>query len=262
MVDIQRYTSDELDLFKKMSVVIVSPMVLHDGIPDFIKSTVNMVAFSWQNGLKVYEFGYTYRQVVDWARNELADAIKEYVNPVTEEKFSHVLWLDSDHIFNPDLCCQLARHMLNPDIDAISALYFARSGKPLPVAYVKDFSDDEHKHFPLVWPPPTLCEVDAIGFGALLMKRDVFDRVPKPWFTLDYRSGEDIAFCVQAKKHGVRFFLDGAYTLGHIGECQIVTRAIYEQHLVDHADDYKDKIQVTLQGKIVKQEEKHGNIVG
>lgn len=246
------YPKELKDHFSTMSICVVSPMMLHDGLPLFVKSLTNMVAYSWMQGLKIYEFGYTHRQVVDWARNELARAARDHINEYTGEKFTHILWLDSDHAFNQDLCCVLASHFTNPDIDAVSALYYSRNiEKPLPIAYVKDLSDDPHKHFPLVWPPDTLCEVDAVGFGALLMKRDVFDRVPEPWFTLDYRSGEDIAFCVQAKKYGVRFFLDGRYTLGHMGDPVVITKAIYEQHLIDHAEDYQDKIQVTLQGKLV-----------
>lgn len=245
----QTFTEQDKKQFEKMSVVIVSPIVLSDALPKWFQCTLNMVSFSWQQGLKIYEFGHTYRQVVDWARNELARAVKEYVNPVTGEKFSHILWLDSDHTFNPDLACHLARHMADPYVDAVSALYFARTGSTLPVVYVKDLSDNEFKHFPLVWPPEELFECDAVGFGAILMKRDVFDRVPEPWFTLDYRSGEDIAFCVQAKKHGVHFFCDGRYTLGHIGDGNIITKKDYLQHLEDNKEKYKDKIKVTLGGK-------------
>jgi len=245
----QEYTPEEKKLLEDMSVVIMSPITLSDALPKWFQCTVNMVAHSWQHGLKIYEFGHTYRQVVDWARNELARAVKEYVNPVTGKKFSHVLWLDSDHTFNPDLACHLARHMVNPVVDAVSAVYYNRTGPTLPVVYVKDFNEDRYKHFPLIWPPDGLFECDAVGFGAILMKRDVFDRVPEPWFTLDYRSGEDIAFCVKAKEHGVRFFVDGNYTLGHIGEGKIITKKDYLQHLEDNKEKYKDKIKVTLGGK-------------
>lgn len=246
------FTDKEKDYFRSMSVCILSPITLSDGLPKWIQSMVNMVAYSHEQGIRVRQFGYTYRQVVDWARNELARAVRDYVDPGTGEKYSHVLWLDSDHAFNPDLCTHLARHMCaNPEIDAVSALYFGRH-KPLPVVYVKDGNPDEYTHYTLLWPPAGLFQCDAVGFGSLLMRRDVFDRVPEPWFTLDYRAGEDVAFCVEAKKHGIKFFCDGAYTLGHIGEPPIVTRKDYERHLEDNAEEYKDKIKVRLGGEEIK----------
>ena len=134
---------------------------------------------------------------VDWARNFLARQAKDHICEYTGKRYTHLLWLDTDHVFNPDLACILARHFKDPNIDAISALYFGRTGPTLPVVYVKDTSDDKHKHYPLLEVPPSLCEVDAFGFGACMMKLDIFDKVPEPWFTIDYRAGEDIAFCVK-----------------------------------------------------------------
>ena len=120
----------------------------------------------------------------------------------------------------------------------------------MPVAYVKDHSGDEHKHYPLIEAPEALAEVDAVGFGALLMRRDVFERVPEPWFTLDWRAGEDIAFCVTAKKHGIQVWLDGSYALGHIGPPNIITTESYKKYLEAHADEFKDRVRVSLGGKL------------
>ena len=209
------FTPEVKKQFEKMSVCILSPIYIPE--PRWIGSMVNMVAWSWMQGLKIHQMGYTERMVVDWARNDLAKRAKDHICEYTGQKFTHLLWLDADHVFNPDLACILARHFVNSEIDAVSALYYQRTGPTLPVAYVKDKTPDPYKHYPIIEVPPTVCEVDAVGFGAIMMKRDVFDRVPMPWFTVDYRAGEDIAFCVKAKQHGVRFFLDGAYKLGHIG---------------------------------------------
>lgn len=233
--------------FEKMSICILTPISIPE--PKWIQSTINMVAYSWMQGLRIYQMGMTERMVVDWARNFLAKQAIEHVNEYTGKKFTHLLWLDADHVFNPDLACILARHFLDPNIDAISALYYSRSGATLPVVYVKDKSEDEYKHYPLIEVPPTLCEVDAYGFGACMMKREVFEKVPEPWFTIDYRAGEDIAFCVKAKKYGIRFFLDGQYKLGHIGAPPIITEEDHKKHLEENKMLYADKIKVGLGGK-------------
>jgi hypothetical protein len=208
----------------------------------FTRSVANMIAYSWLHGLKVYQMGVTEGMVVDWARNDLARIAKDKLNDYTGEKFTHLLWLDDDHIFNADLALQLA----SSEKDMVSALYYARVGKPLPVVYVKGDDPDEYKHYPLIIIPNALFKVDAVGFGALLMKRDVLERVPEPWFTLDYRAGEDIAFCVSAKKHGVEVWCDARYKLGHFGAPKVVSQVDYQKYLEEHKDEFSEKVRVVL----------------
>lgn len=227
-----------------LSVCILTPCGGYQNWARFTKSVVNLVAYSWLHGLKVYQMGITERMAIEWARNSLARQVKDKINEYTGARFSHLLWLDDDHVFNPDLALYLAR---SADKDLVSALYYARSGKPFPTSYVRDESDpDPYKHFPLLGTPERLCEVDAVGLGACLMRRDVLDRVPEPWFTLDYRGGEDIAFCVAAKAHGVRVWVDGRYVLGHIGDPEIVTRETFRAYMRDHADDLGDQVRVAV----------------
>ncbi len=226
------------DLSEK-SVVILTPCKDHEVSAKFAKSVANMVAYSWSQGLKVWQMGISERMVVHWGRNHLAKQANEMVNEYTGHKFTHVLWLDDDHVFNPDLAVRLASH----DVDIVSALYFARTGSPLPVAYVKDpeKQDERYTHYTLFEPPTTLVEADAVGFGAVLMRREIFDAVPYPWFSFDEGCGEDIYFCVNAKEAGFRIWLDGEYRLGHIGSHRIVTEADYQEHMQTNADRYADR---------------------
>lgn len=242
----REYSKTDKKLFETMSIVILSPMYIVE--PAWVRSMANMVAYSWMQGLKVYQLAYTNRMVVDWARNSLARSAVEKKSEYTGTHYSHFLWLDVDHVFNPDLACELARHFTMKEVDAVSALYFSRTGPTLPVAYVKDDSANKYKHYPLIEVPPCLCEVDAFGFGATLQKREIYEITPEPWFTIDARAGEDIAFCVHAKEHGFRFWLDGAYKLGHVGEPPIITEEHYRKHLAENAEEYKDKIKVSLDG--------------
>jgi hypothetical protein len=238
------YSPSEKDreLFKGMSVVILTPCGAYDNSVKFTKSLANMISYSWMHGLRIYQMGITERMVVDWARNELARTAKDHINEYTGKKFTHILWMDDDHVFNPDLACVLARH----DREMVSALYYARIGKTLPVVYVKDETGDDYKHFPLVQAPNCLFECDAVGFGAMLMRRDVLDRVPQPWFTIDWRAGEDIAFCVHAKRHGVKIWCDGQYKLGHIGVPKVVGHKDHVQYMKEHGEEFADKVKIQL----------------
>jgi len=237
-----KFSDAEMEHFKTLRVCILAPIMHVE--PRWVASTCEMIAYSWERGLRINKFGMTERLAVDWARNALARAAVEF--KYNDEYFTHFLWLDSDHVFHPDLCCQLARH----NVDMVSAVYHHRSGPPFPVAYVKtdDCAEDGFLHHPLMEIPTALVEVDAVGFGVMLMKRDVFLRVPEPWFTIDYRAGEDIAFCKKAKDFGVTVHLDGGYSVGHIGVAPILDCKTYADWTAANPDKAAKRIAVRLNG--------------
>jgi hypothetical protein len=234
-------TQPDMEGYQEYDICVLMPVGSYHLWAKTAKALANMIAYSWACGLRVWQVGITERMVVDWARNDLARTARNKINEYTGRKFTHLLWIDDDHTFNPDMAVYLARH---GDKDMVSALYYGRT-QHLPVAYVKDKTDDPYKHYPLVEVPNKLVQVDAVGFGALLMRRDVLDRVPEPWFTIDYRAGEDIAFCVSAKRAGVTIYVDGSYRLGHIGDPVIVTEAEYKRYL-ESRPELQDRVQVML----------------
>ena len=236
-----------------MRVCVLSP--IHHVEPQWVRSAVNAVAYAWSQGMRVEDMGIIVRTVVHWARNELVRAALPLESIVDGKPFTHFMWLDSYHIFNRDLICQLARHFARPEVDIISALYFNRNKPYLPVAYVQDTNENPYTHYPLVEVPNCLCEVDAVGFGAVMTKREVFEKMEDPWFHMTGRGGEhvgeDMSFCVHAKQAGFRVFLDGQYKLGHFAEKEVVTESVYKKYLEENPDMFGDKVKVALGGIIV-----------
>lgn len=231
----------EKDL-SKYRVCVLVPCGSYDVPNRFMKHLANLMAYSWHCGLKVYQVGMTSRMVIHWARNELARQAKELKCPYTDETYTHILWLDDDMMFNPDLAIKLIEH----DLDMVSALYFGRT-KHLPVVYLNSQEpDDPYKHFPLVEVPNNLFEIDACGFGALMMKREVLDKVAYPWFEFD-KGGEDIVFCVKAKKAGVKIYCDATYKLGHLTEQAAISEDTYKRYLEAHPELHEKK-RVSLNG--------------
>jgi hypothetical protein len=59
-----------------------------------------------------------------------------------------------------------------------------------------------------------LQEVDAVGMGAMLIKTEVFKKLPLPWFNVSYLPtvnmfvGEDIYFCKLAQAHWFKVYID------------------------------------------------------
>lgn len=236
-------TAEDRKLYASMSVLIVTPCGGYSNPFRFTRCLANLIAYSWRHGLRVGQFGGTERMVVHWAREQLAEQARDLVDH-EGKKYTHILWLDDDHTFNPDMLCYLAR---NGDKDCVSALYYGRT-QPLPVAYVKDTNPDIYKHYTLLYPPSGIYEVDAVGFGALLMRRDVLDRMKPHYFRFN-DCGEDIYFCVHAKQQGVKIWLDGSYQLGHIGDPEIVGRAQHDRYMQENEASFGPKIRVALGGK-------------
>jgi hypothetical protein len=65
-------------------------------------------------------------------------------------------------------------------------------------------------------------EVLSVGTGMMLIKCDIFQNLPQPWFMEDpvAEIGEDVYFCKKAREHGYNIYIDHDLSkdVGHIGE--------------------------------------------
>ena len=231
------FSKKDLKLFKEMKILILSPIMIAE--PKWVKCMANMIALSWYFGLHIEKMGIAERMVVDWARESLAEEGLKDKSYIDGKPFTHFLWLDADHIFDPDMALNLAKH----DLDAVSALYYSKSDNYLPVAYTPVTDDNKNpRHYPILSIPNTVWPVGAFGFGACLIRRRVFEGVPQPWFTLDYRCGEDFAFCTKAREYGFKFHVDGNYKIGHIGLGQVFGEEDLKKHLAEHPELTKEGV--------------------
>ena len=67
-------------------------------------------------------------------------------------------------------------------------------------------------------------EAKYMGFGCALIERQVFEKIPKPWFpvhyepTLDDHSSDDYDFCLKVREAGFKVLVDHTASK-HIGHC-------------------------------------------
>lgn len=135
--------------------------------------------------------------------------------------FDHLLFIDDDQAFGPDLLLQL----LSREKDIISGTYLIRRwpfhvcafwkwldpvGDKLPAGLPLVLRQGMKGTFPIV----------AAGAGALLISRKVLETVSKPWFKLAYNEpdmiAEDLGFFLAATNAGFQPWLDLDCIVGHM----------------------------------------------
>ncbi len=121
---------------------------------------------------------------------------------------THILFVDSDMRFPQDALLQL----LARDKPIVAANYPRRRHPVLPTA---EHSTAQGKTFVFTGPTSTGTEPALVcGFGFILIRMDVFQTIPEPWFQIGYTSadaqyvGEDFFFCSRAKQAGYEILID------------------------------------------------------
>lgn len=139
-----------------------------------------------------------------------------FLESAIKQGASHVLWLDTDMSFPPETAILLAGH----DRPIVGCNYPVRTGSGLCTAQRADGTRVETHDG-----STGLEEVDAIGFGVVLMRTDLVAGLARPWFRHGQNArggdvGEDIMFCraVRAAGHAIVIDHDLSKEIGHIGQ--------------------------------------------
>lgn len=135
--------------------------------------------------------------------------------------YDYLLFVDSDMIFTREDIITLVKH----NTDIVSGLYVTRHGEDKNVAYTDVIT---RRSYPLRLPElihdtktSGYGEITACGFGFCLIKTSVLKRMFKRYKSLfepKWGVGEDVAFCLRARKCGYKIMIDRDVKLGHIGD--------------------------------------------
>jgi len=177
----------------------------------FVYHLVNLIQRCMYKNLRVELFIQT-GSLISKQRQDLAQA-------AINSNSTHILWLDSDMSFPPDILETLLTH----DLDIVAANYSTRSAPRKGVAY-KTIGKWE------TWLKPSdtqprLQQVEGVGMGCMLVKTSVFSYIPKPWYEVSWVPdlqefiGEDFYFCKLAQQAGFKVWIDTNLNkqLKHIG---------------------------------------------
>lgn len=143
------------------------------------------------------------------------------------KKFDRILWLDSDMKFDSDLIYRLSAD-LDEGRDMVSGLYFTRKPPFKPVIFDKcgyEHRENSNEVRPVAhayydYPKDDVFEVEACGFGGVMMNVSLLEEVEKNYglpFSPIMGFGEDMSFCLRVKDLGRKMYCDSRIKMGHIG---------------------------------------------
>lgn len=160
-----------------------------------------------------------------------------YAKTMLAGDYTHLVMLDIDHRHPVDVVERLlARIQEDPTREVIGALYFRR-GKPYEPMMFR--SGQGGLYSVIDWEPGQLLEVDAIGTGAIIIARSVFERLAYPYFRYEYEGdrfvSEDLYFCRVAREAGVRIWCDTALHTEHLLTGRI-NETVFRSYLDHHPE--------------------------
>jgi hypothetical protein len=203
-------------------------MQLHICIPsldmvcaDFMMSVTDMIMQIFQ--VKLGEEDLTIK-ITNKRGSLLVDSREQLVEGALRQGATHILFLDSDMKFPED-----ALHRLfSRNEPIVAANYVQRCLPTRPVAVsvldMPKYTDDDSTGIE---------EVNSVGFGLILIRAEVFDAMPRPWFdTYWYTNdkgkrliiGEDVYFGHKAKHAGYKTYVDHDLSkeTSHVGQMEFI----------------------------------------
>ena len=161
------------------------------------------------------------------ARNKLVNEDKsDLMIQKLDDGFTHYLFIDADVVVTP----KAIKRLLDLDLDVVSAVYKSREQSDTFTAGI--FAKNENGEFidALKFKSDStgLMEADWVGGGCLLVKKEVLENTPYPWFHYPVKEitkngnihrkliFEDIGFCMNVKDAGYRIYVDCDTEVKHL----------------------------------------------
>ena len=150
-------------------------------------------------------------------------------------EYDYQLWIDSDIVFSSEKfwqLCDLAVPEEGEEKEIVAGWYATEDGHTTSVAHWLEY--DEFRKYGGVLNHETVesiskrkkpFTVDYTGFGWVMIRHGVFERMEYPWFAPKMQQfesgnvqdmcGEDVSFCLDAKELGIETWCDPRIRVGH-----------------------------------------------
>lgn len=174
---------------------------------EFVQSLTNLILFL-KNERVNFDVKFISGTLVYVARDKLA------CHAINND-FTHVLWLDSDMVFQPTILSDL----MLCEKEFVSGIYHSRRKPYISCVFKKVVPIERFTEYPL-----EPFRVAGCGFGCVLTSVDLLREVQmhyKTCFLPTAGFGEDLAFCVRAQDLGHEIWCEPTVRAGHVGHIVI-----------------------------------------
>lgn len=168
--------------------------------PKTAESVMNLVAHSKHDyQILVSTRGYNTSENRNWIAAQACQRGCDYL-----------FFVDDDMILPEDTL----ERLLEAEKDIIGGVYLTKYELQAPVYELLPGTMGQEEVF----------EVAAIGTGAMLIKTDVFKKLPQPWFKYEWndngsvKRSHDWIFCEDARNAGFKVWADPKIDIKHIGQ--------------------------------------------
>ncbi len=164
---------------------------------------------------------------IDLSRNRIVEMAKK-------QNCDYIFFIDSDVIIEEGQLERLISH--NKDI--VTGIY---NMKVPPYYQLPRKHATEGLYTALELDGDQLVEIDGNGMGCALIKMNVFDKIPYPWFEFKYyekdgkweQTSEDLTFCQKLQSAGIKIYCDPLVQCAHVGTTvHIDLTKKYKEHRV------------------------------
>jgi GT2 family glycosyltransferase len=156
------------------------------------------------------------------ARNRIAKT-------AIDQKCDYIFWVDDDMVLKPDI--NIIEKLIAHDKDIIAPLFFSRAWPYIPMIFKRRLIGPRFCVYDNIMDYQRgLLKVDGIGFGCVLTKVSIFDKLSKPYFWNNDIFGEDLYFCEKASQAGLEIYCDTTIEVGHICEPQVAWEIMHIQN--------------------------------
>lgn len=173
-------------------------------------------------GKHEYNFVMIQNSLVYDAREFIAD---EFMKSDCEA----LAMIDSDMTFHHETLEILYNH----NKPFLTAMAFKRVAPYQPCFFTKNGINENGEPFlevPMEW-SQGLLPIEGSGLACVLIRREAFEKLQKPYFFPMENMGEDLSFCLRLKNAGVPMYCDTRIQAGHLATIEIMEshfRSLYE----------------------------------
>jgi hypothetical protein len=219
---------------KKIVFCLPGRGVSYTYLKNFVQLCFDMV----QNQMSI-QISQDYSSMVNFARCKVLGAnVLRGPNQIPWDgklEYDYQLWIDSDIVFSTEKfwqLCDLAVPAEGEEREIVAGWYATEDGRTTSVAHwleEEEFRKNggvmNHETVESISKRKKPFTVDYTGFGWVMIRHGVFERMEYPWFAPKMQQfesgnvqdmcGEDVSFCLDAKELGMETWCDPRIRVGH-----------------------------------------------